>query len=53
MTSLMLDCQSGASERLIRILSFEEDVSKIVRKKADGSEAEHLLGRFSGGVAFA
>lgn len=41
---LLINIDAGASERLIRILSFEEDASKIVRKKADGSEVEHLLG---------
>ena len=41
---LLINIDAGASVRLIRILSFEEDASRIVRKKADGSEVEHLLG---------
>lgn len=41
---LLINIDAGASERLIQILSFEEDASRIIRRKADGSEIEHLLG---------
>lgn len=41
---LLINIDAGASERLIRILSFEEDASRIVRERADGSVVEHLLG---------
>lgn len=41
---LIINIDAGASDRLSQILAFEEDASRIVRKKADGSEIEHLLG---------
>lgn len=41
---LLINIDAGASERLIRILSFDEDASKIIRLKNDGTKIEHLLG---------
>ena len=41
---LLININAGASERLERILTFDVDTSRIVRKKADGTEIEHLLG---------
>ena len=41
---LLININAGASERLKRILTFDVDTSRIVRKKADGTEIEHLLG---------
>ena len=41
---LLINIDAGASERLAGILSFNEDSSRIIRKKTDGSEIEHLLG---------
>ena len=41
---LLININAGASERLKRILTFDIDTSRIVRKKADGTEIEHLLG---------
>lgn len=41
---LLINIDAGASERLAGILSLNEDSSRIIRKKADGSEIEHLLG---------
>lgn len=41
---LLINIDAGASERLIRILSFDEDASKIIRLKNDGAKIEHLLG---------
>lgn len=41
---LLINIDSGASERLARILSFDEDSSKIIRKKKNNIEIEHLLG---------
>lgn len=41
---LLININAGASERLVRILSFDEDASKIIRLKKDGNIIEHLLG---------
>lgn len=41
---LLINIDAGASSRLANILSFNEDVSRIVRKKANGETVEHLLG---------
>ena len=41
---LLININAGASERLKRILTFDVDTSRIVRKKADGTEIELLLG---------
>lgn len=41
---ILINIDAGASERLKRILAFDVDSSKIVRKKGNGSEIEHLLG---------
>lgn len=41
---LLININAGASERLRGILSLNEDCSKIVRRKTDGTEIEHLLG---------
>lgn len=41
---LLINIGAGASERLRGILSLNGDCSKIVRRKADGTEIEHLLG---------
>lgn len=41
---LLINIDAGASERLRGILSLNEDCSKIVRRKTDGTEIEHLLG---------
>ena len=41
---LLINIDAGASERLAGILSLNEDSSRIIRKKTDGSEIEHLLG---------
>ena len=41
---LLINIDAGASDRLSHILSFDVDSSKIVRKKENGSEIEHLLG---------
>lgn len=41
---LLINIDAGASERLTRILSFNEDASKIIRKKKNGAIIEHLLG---------
>lgn len=41
---LLVNIDAGASDRLSRILSFDVDSSKIVRKKENGSEMVHLLG---------
>jgi len=41
---LLININAGASNRLTGILTSELDVSKIIRKKANGGEVEHLLG---------
>ncbi len=41
---LLINIDAGASDRLIRILSFDEDASRITRKKKNGEIIEHLLG---------
>lgn len=41
---LLINIDAGASSRLTNILSFNEDVSRIVRHKANGDIVEHLLG---------
>lgn len=41
---LLINIDAGASERLQQILSFDEDSSKIIRKKKNGELIEHLLG---------
>lgn len=41
---LLINIDAGASDRLIRILSFDEDASRIIRKKKSGEMIEHLLG---------
>lgn len=41
---LLINIDAGASSRLTNILSFNEDVSRIVRQKANGDTVEHLLG---------
>ena len=41
---LLINIDAGASDRLSRILSFDTDASRIVRKKENGIEVEHLLG---------
>lgn len=41
---LLINIDSGASERLKWILTFDEDASKIIRKSSHGTEIEHLLG---------
>lgn len=41
---LLINIDAGASERLTRILSFDEDASRIIRKRKNGTMVEHLLG---------
>lgn len=41
---LLINIDSGASNRLINILATDVDASKIIRQKKDGSQIEHLLG---------
>lgn len=41
---LLININAGASSRLTGILTSEIDASKVVRKKANGDEVEHLLG---------
>lgn len=41
---LLINIDAGASERLTRILSFDEDASRIIRKRKTGALVEHLLG---------
>ena len=41
---LLINIDAGASERLKRILTFDIDASKIVRKRNDGTEIQHFLG---------
>ena len=41
---LLINIDSGASDRLVGILSSDTDASRIIREKADGSKVEHLLG---------
>ncbi|NBJ93275.1 hypothetical protein [Parablautia muri] len=41
---LLINIDAGASDRLARILSFDEDISRIVRKRKNGAAIEHLLG---------
>jgi len=41
---LLVNIDGEASDRLAGILATETDVSRVVRKKANGKEVEHLLG---------
>ena len=41
---LLINIDAGASSRLVGILSSDVDASKIIRRKADGTFVEHLLG---------
>ena len=41
---LLINIDNGASSRLSAILSSDEDVSKIIRRKNHGEEMTHLLG---------
>lgn len=41
---LLINIDAGASDRLTRILSFDEDVSRILRRRKNGTITEHLLG---------
>ncbi len=41
---LLISIDAGASDRLTRILTMDADSSRIVRKKENGTEIEHLLG---------
>lgn len=41
---LLINIDAGASDRLNRILSIDADSSRIIRKRKNGTEVEHLLG---------
>ncbi|MDR0797811.1 MAG: hypothetical protein LBE70_03735 [Nitrososphaerota archaeon] len=41
---LLINIDAGASSRLSGILASEVDISKVLRRKANGEEVEHLLG---------
>lgn len=41
---LLINIDAGASDRLTGILSFDEDASRIIRKRKNGVMREHLLG---------